>query len=156
LVEIGCSGDASQAYILWPPHLFFSSNLFILFFFGSIVLALVTNGDKIFSACCGGAASVDARSDRVASGRVFVGDFGGCHWGLRQFWFGASLIRVWSPNLDDILIICGAEDGSACGAVDTGLLPQASLVVEAFLGGGLPPVRFCLPWQLLCSRWLRI
>jgi hypothetical protein len=58
---------------------------------GSIVLALITNGDgggKIFGSCCGGVMNVDARSDRA-----FAGDFGGvtgdCDtFGLGLLWLG--------------------------------------------------------------------
>jgi hypothetical protein len=96
-LETGCTGDALQAYILWPPQFCFSLNLFILFFSGSIFLALITNGDgsdEIFGACCGGVASIGAQSDgavdllRVILVAV-IGDCGAFGLGLLQLGFSS-------------------------------------------------------------------
>jgi hypothetical protein len=54
---------------------------------------------------------------------------------------GAYSARVWFPDLDDILDVCGA--------VDIELPPQPSAVVEAFSCGGALPLRSRIPHRLL-------
>jgi hypothetical protein len=76
----------------------------------------------------------------------FCGDFDGCHQRLRCIFLGASSARVWFPDIDDILDICGV--------VDAGLHPQASSAVEAFLCGGALPLRSRIPHRLLGARRL--
>jgi hypothetical protein len=45
-------------------------------------------------------------------------------------------------------------DGGVCGAVDIGLPPQASSMVEPFSCGGALPLRSRIPHRLLGARRL--